>query len=457
MKRTPALVAAFAFCAACCLPPAHAQPAAEVPPSPRQAKAAKRDAVKNFTTPAAVATVACSPDGKLIAVANGGPKLILQTDGTGRLKDNWKPTADVLDAATGKTVVSLKLATADEDAVLAATPHVSHLEVTALAFSPDGNVLAVGTSVGQVKLFDARTGRLLRALDDDKSKRADKQTPANWQALPRAMGRVASLAFSPDGSLLATCGDSFADFSRVFDSVSRLGERVTGPGRLEVWDAKTGALKHDLVGHSHAQAVAFSPDGTLLASAGRWLSPGAAAGEGARTDGAGVILWNVQTAAPIRTIPTGANAGTRFVAFSPDGKQLVANSLHYARGAAQAAAPDTRPDGLLVLADVATGAERWRRTIPRLAAAVAILPNDSSVIALCDGALRFVDTDDGKTQQIISPGNADGTGDRWTTLATAKHGHMQVMAGTGRDGKGTVYVLDPDDPHAGPPQPNEGL
>ena len=66
-----------------------------------------------------------------------------------------------MDAETGKPVVSLKLTTDEEDAVLAATERISHFEVTALAFSPDGKLVAVGTSIGQVKLFNAQTGELL--------------------------------------------------------------------------------------------------------------------------------------------------------------------------------------------------------------------------------------------------------------------------------------------------------
>ena len=117
---------------------------------------------------------------------------------------------------TGKTVVVLKLTTADEDAVLGATDEFLRLRGNGSRVFPDGKVVAVGTSIGQVKLYDARTGGLLRLLDDHAGKLADKETPENWTVLERAMGSVASLEFSPDGSMLATCGGSFGDFSRVF-------------------------------------------------------------------------------------------------------------------------------------------------------------------------------------------------------------------------------------------------
>ena len=80
----------------------------------------------------------------------------------------------------------------DDEAILFAATEHSHFEVTALAFSPDASVVAVGTSVGQVKLFNARTnlvaGVLVRSLDDEPAKLADKQTPEKLKSLRRAMG-----------------------------------------------------------------------------------------------------------------------------------------------------------------------------------------------------------------------------------------------------------------------------
>lgn len=111
----------------------------------------------HFQTSTSVETIACSADGKLIAIANGNPTFVAQTDGSRRVLDDWKPSAEILDAETGQTVVTLKLTTGEEDTLLAATERVPDFQVTALAFSPDGTMLAVGTNIGQAKLFDART------------------------------------------------------------------------------------------------------------------------------------------------------------------------------------------------------------------------------------------------------------------------------------------------------------
>ena len=133
---------------------------------------------RNFKTGESVKTVACSEDGKLVAFANGNPTMIMLENGRSRVKDNWKPSVEILDARTGKTVAVLKLTTIAEDALLG-----DHFEVTALAFSPDGEVVAVGTSIGQVKLYDTHTGEGLRLLDDRVGKLADIKTPESLKSV----------------------------------------------------------------------------------------------------------------------------------------------------------------------------------------------------------------------------------------------------------------------------------
>ncbi|WP_261558378.1 pentapeptide repeat-containing protein, partial [Frankia tisae] len=137
-----------------------------------------------------------------------------------------------------------------------------------VAFSPDGAVLATAAADGTARLWEVATGRPLRTLTGHD-------------------GSVWSVAFSPDGTLLATAAD---------DRTARL------------WDAATGRPLRTLTGHDNwVWSVAFSPDGAVLATAS--------------ADGT-ARLWEVATGRPLRTL-TGHDASVRSVTFSPDGTLLA--------------------------------------------------------------------------------------------------------------------------------------
>ena len=126
-----------------------------------------------------VAALAYSPDGRILAIG-GDPQ-----------------TVSLYDAKTGKPITTLKLFSTDEEAILAAAKGkhgdvqwraLVGLEVRA-GVSPDSSLLAVGTDIGQVKLFNARTGAFMLSLDDVDRKAGKRNlSPNSWScALRRGM------------------------------------------------------------------------------------------------------------------------------------------------------------------------------------------------------------------------------------------------------------------------------
>ncbi len=376
-----------------------------------------------------VETIAVAPDGSLIAFGNGNPTLIEHTNGTIEVTDNWKPSVKIVVGEPHfgeRGVSSLNLTTPEERAVLAATPRVSYFEVTALAFSPDASLLAVGTSIGQVKLFNTKTDELVRVLDDERARLADKDTPENWKSLERAIGSVASLAFSPDGSLLAACGTSFEDYSDIFDGVERTTLKTTGPGRLKVFDVKTGTLNHDLNGHSDVFNVSFSPDGTLLVSAGHWSGS---------DHGTGVIKWNPQSGKKIGAMVQANNAGVRMVTFSPTKKMVAIGAWLYDKE------NDTYSTAISVAFPM-SGIMEWSQIIPGHAYPKAFTPDGRDVAVLCDGqSIRFIDVENGQLKYDIKAADSPGRG-RWTDFAIAPKGRLLVIGRADGEHKGSIEIWE---------------
>jgi WD40 repeat protein len=138
-----------------------------------------------------------------------------------------------------------------------------------LAFSPDGKVLASGGYDNRIWLWDPDTGKGLRSLEGHKS-------------------YVNCIAFSADGKWLAS-GSQDND--------------------LRLWEVATGKERRRFQGHTAPiERMALSPDGKVLASS---------------CLGGTLRLWDTATGKETRSLPIDGGYRVRAMTFTPDSKRLA--------------------------------------------------------------------------------------------------------------------------------------
>ncbi len=356
-----------------------------------------------------VKSVAFTPDGKLALSASDDATARLWEVASGTELDRFVGHGDFIEQAVFSPDTSQFLS-ASGDATLRLWDLTNGAEIRRLrghtagvlsvAISPDGQTALSGAYDSTVRIWNLATGEQIGHFDGHLA----------------GGGYVAPLVFSPDGKY-ALSGDNTGGFEA--DNV------------LLMWDVQTGEIVQRFVGHlDWIQTAAFTPDGQQVITGAKdntailwdvatgeqvrqfvradlpavydptdqyWVNSVDISADGTQlitgTEGAPglVILWDVATGAEIRRFE-GHDGAVNSVAFSPDEKSIVSAS----------------GDNTLIVWDVATATKIHRLQGDTASVQVALFSPDGTTIASAsyDGSIRLWDAATGQQVRQLDNGMA---------------------------------------------------
>jgi WD40 repeat protein len=321
-----------------------------------------------------ITAVAFSPDGKRIASAGGD-----------RVK--------VTDLLTGKEILKLK--------------NSNGMSFFSVVYSHDGRWLIGSQSklkeyktirqgkhhittlfyIGETTIWDAQTGTIQATINDNDN--------PSWR-----------LAMSPDGKTLAI--GTGLTLSQDKDCHKEICE---GFGEVLLVDTATWKIRTRLKGKAHPlRVLTFSPDGKMLAaSSGILEGPGSLKG----SEEFEALIWNVETGELQKNLPHHARAITA-IAFSPDGKLLATSSIDRTLRMWDAQTFElacTSSEYTISYEEMETiagqaGKKKAKDILPKVSwLSSLVFSADSKTIMGNggDGIIRFYQSDSGKLSRIFKP------------------------------------------------------